>query len=154
MGSSQKYEIDKESGRLFLDRDLFTATAYPGDYGFIPQTLCDDGDAVDVLIISDRPHLPGSVMPCRPIALMKMEDEKGGDDKVVCVPYEKVNPNFGYIHDVDSIDKGLKERIRHFFEHYKDLEPGKWVKVKDWQGKAEAEKFILDSKKNYDKKHK
>jgi len=151
-GSKEKYELDKKSGVLFLDRDLFGSMIYPGDYGMVPHTLCDDGDSADALVLVNQPHIPGIVIPCRPVALMKMEDEKGSDDKLLCVPDDKIDPSFKEIRDVGDVPDYVLAEIKNFFEHYKDLEPGKWVKVKDWQGKEQAKKFLLESQENYSKK--
>jgi len=151
-GSKEKYELDKERGVLFLDRDLFGSMIFPGDYGMVPQTLCDDGDPVDALVLVDQPHHPGIVIPARPVALVKMTDEKGEDDKVLCVPDDKINPAFKNIRDLKDVPEYLLAEIKNFFEHYKDLEPGKWVKVDEWQGAAQAKKFIQDSAKLYKKK--
>lgn len=153
-GSNQKYEVDKKSGLLFLDRDLFTVMVYPGDYGYIPQTLCADGDPVDALVLVSGPHLPGTVIPARPVAVMRMEDEKGMDDKILCVPDEKIDPTFKDIKDLKDVPEATIQKIKHFFEHMKELEPGKWVKVTDWHGAKEAKKFILDSQKIYEEKNK
>lgn len=150
-GSKEKYELDKETGVLFLDRDLFGSMIYPGDYGMVPKTLCDDGDPVDALILVSQPHHPGIVIPSRPVALMKMEDEKGKDDKVLCVPSDKVDPSFKNIRDLKDVPEYLLSEIKNFFEHYKDLEPGKWVKVQQWEGKESAQQFIKDSAEEYKK---
>ena len=140
--SSVKYEVDKESGAVFVDRFLFTSMHYPFNYGFIPGTLAEDGDPVDVLVVSDQPVVPGSVIRARPIGMLIMEDEAGKDEKVVAVPVSKLDPQFDHIQDVAHLPEILREKVKHFFEHYKDLEPGKWVKLKDWRGKEEAEEYI------------
>ncbi len=140
--SSVKYEVDKESGAVFVDRFLFTSMHYPFNYGFIPGTLAEDGDPVDVLVVSDQPVVPGSVIRARPIGMLIMEDEAGKDEKVVAVPVSKLDPQFDHIQDVAHLPEILREKVKHFFEHYKDLEPGKWVKLKDWRGREEAEEYI------------
>ncbi len=150
-GSREKYELDKESGILFLDRDLFGSMTFPGDYGIIPRTLCKDGDPVDVLLLVSHPHHPGIVIPSRPIGLFKMTDEKGEDNKVLCVPDYSVDPSFANIENIKDISKYTIAEIQNFFEHYKELEPGKWVKIKGRQGKEEAEEFILESMAMYNK---
>jgi len=152
-GSKEKYELDKKTGVLFLDRDLFGSMVYPGDYGMVPQTLCDDGDAVDALILVSQPHHPGIVIPSKPIGLMKMSDEKGEDNKVLCVPDSKIDPAFKEIKELEDIPEYVLAEIKNFFEHYKDLEPGKWVKVEEWQSREQAEKFILQSVKTYKEKN-
>ncbi len=152
-GSKEKYELDKKTGVLFLDRDLFGAMVYPGDYGMVPQTLCDDGDAVDALILVSHAHHPGIVIPSRPIGLMKMSDEKGQDNKVLCVPDSKIDPAFKGFKELEDVPEYILAEIKNFFEHYKDLEPGKWVKVEEWQSREQAEKFILESAKIYKEKN-
>ncbi len=142
MGSSVKYELDKKSCRIVVDRFLYTSMSYPFNYGFVPGTLEEDGDPVDVLVVSREPVMPGSVIEVVPIALLEMEDEEGPDSKVVAVPKPKLDPMFASWRDVGDIPEALKERIRHFFEHYKELEPGKWVKVKEWKGALEARERI------------
>lgn len=148
-GSKEKYEVDKKSGVLFLDRDLFGSMVYPGDYGMVPKTLCDDGDPVDVLVLVSRPHHPGIVIPSRPVALMQMKDEKGKDDKVLCVPADEVDPAFKNIRDQEDVPDYVLAEIKNFFEHYKDLESGKWVEIKEWQGKEAAEELLRTSKEQY-----
>ncbi len=143
-GSSIKYEVDKESGAVFVDRFLFTAMFYPANYGFIPNTLAEDGDPTDVLVISSQPVVPGSVIRCRPIGVLEMEDEAGIDAKVVAVPVSKLDKSFENINDVSDLPKATLEKIKHFFEHYKDLEEGKWVKVKEWKSADIAKKVIQE----------
>jgi len=152
MGAKEKYELDEKTGALFLSRDLFGPMVFPGDYGSIPQTFCEDRDPVDALILTPRPHHPGIVIPVRPVALMKMTDEHGRDDKVLCVPEDKVNPSFKYIKDLKDIPDYLIFRIKNFFEHYKDLEPKKWVKMGKWKDKEAAKEYILDSLQRYREK--
>ena len=143
--SDVKYELDKESGAVFVDRFLHTAMHYPFNYGFIPNTKAEDGDPVDVLVISNTPVAPGSVIKCRPIGILNMEDEEGEDTKIIAVPVSKLDPSFDNVKDVDDIPEALKNKIKHFFEHYKDLEKGKWVKVRDWEGADKAKEIILKS---------
>ena len=149
MGSNVKYEVDKESGLVFVDRFLYTAMYYPFNYGFIPGTLEEDGDPVDVLVISAQPCSPGTVIRVRPIGMLEMEDEEGPDAKVIAVPVEKIDPSYSAVKDVGDLPDALKERIKHFFEHYKELEPGKWVKVTGWRSREEAEKRILEAIDRY-----
>lgn len=146
-GSLVKYELDKESGYMFVDRFAFTTMGYPANYGFVPNTLSGDGDPVDVLVISIQPVQSGTVIPAIPIGVLEMEDEAGIDWKVVAVPPMKVDPFFGKYKDISEVDEAIKNRIKHFFEHYKELEPGKWVKVKGWHGKKLALEEILKSLK-------
>jgi inorganic pyrophosphatase len=137
-GSSVKYELDKDSGAIFVDRFLYTAMAYPFNYGFIPQTHAKDGDPEDVLVISSLPVNSGSVIPARPIGLLEMEDEAGQDSKIIAVPTGKIDPFFAKVQDISDLDEATKNKIKHFFETYKQLEPGKWVKVKDFLNKEKA----------------
>lgn len=136
--SSIKYELDKESGVIFVDRFLYTAFSYPFNYGFVPGTLAEDGDPVDVLVLSDKQVAPGVVIPSIPIGMLEMEDEEGIDTKIVAVPTLKIDPIYGVYKDITDIPQAIKDKMKHFFEHYKELEPGKWVKIKDWKGKNEA----------------
>ncbi len=144
-----KYELDKESGAIFVDRVLFTSMRYPFNYGFIPQTLDEDGDPLDVLVISDFPVEPGSVIRVRPIGMLNFEDEAGVDAKIIALPHEKIDPTYKEIADVTELPDIYREKIKHFFEHYKDLEPGKWVKAKEWHSKDEALKRIQEAIKRY-----
>jgi len=148
-GSGIKYEVDKETGAVFVDRFLFTAMYYPFNYGFIPQTLADDGDPVDVLVISREAVVPGSVIRCRPIGMLEMRDEEGIDTKLIAVPHSKLDPSYENVKTVDDLPEIVKERIKHFFEHYKELEPGKWVKVENWKGVQSAIEEIKKSIENY-----
>ncbi len=150
-GSSIKYEVDKENGAVFVDRFLFTAMYYPFNYGFIPQTLADDGDPVDVLVISSQPVVPGSVLRCRPIGLLEMKDEEGIDTKLIAVPHSKLDPSYENIKTVEDLPQLWKDRIKHFFEHYKELEPGKWVKVENWKGIQDAIDEIKKGMENYER---
>ena len=137
-GVSVKYELDKESGLISVDRFLYTEMAYPFNYGFVPGTLAQDGDPVDILVLSSKPVVPGVVIPSQPIGMLEMEDEAGIDNKIVAVPMPKVDPKFKDYNDVSDIPAKTKDEIKYFFENYKKLEPGKWVKVRDWKGKKEA----------------
>ena len=150
-GSSIKYEVDKESGAVFVDRFLFTAMYYPFNYGFIPNTLADDGDPTDVLVISSEPVVPGSVIRCRPIGMLEMEDEAGIDTKIIAVPVSKLDRTFENIKDISDIPEATREKIKHFFEHYKELEKGKWVKVKSFKSVKDAMEEIEKSIKNFNK---
>ena len=138
-----KYEVDKESGALFVDRFMSTAMHYPCNYGYIPQTLSDDGDPVDVLVITPFPLFPGVVVPCRPIGILKMEDEAGGDAKLLAVPIDKILPIYTHWQKPEDMNPLRLKTIQHFFEHYKDLEDGKWVKVKGWEGPDAAKAEIV-----------
>lgn len=137
-GGSIKYELDKDSGVVFVDRFLYTAFTYPFNYGFVPDTKADDGDPVDVLVLSDKAVFPGCVIPCTPIGMLEMEDEEGIDTKIIAVPTKKIDPFYGTWDSIDAVPQAIKDKIKHFFEHYKELEPGKWVKIKNWKGKKEA----------------
>lgn len=133
-----KYELDKDSGVIFVDRFLHTAMTYPFNYGFIPNTLSEDGDPVDVLVLGDQKVLPGTVIPSKIIGMLEMEDEAGIDTKILAVPNEKVDPFSSEINDISDVANSIKDKIKHFFENYKTLEPGKWVKIKNWKGQREA----------------
>ncbi|MEK7119507.1 MAG: inorganic diphosphatase [Patescibacteria group bacterium] len=146
-GSSIKYELDKESGVVFVDRFLYTAFTYPFNYGFVPGTQADDGDPTDVLVISSQSVAPGTVIPAVPIGMLEMEDEEGIDTKVIAVPTVKVDPYYGAWKEISDVPQALKDKIKHFFEHYKELEPGKWVKIKDWKNKKAAMEDIQKSLK-------
>ncbi|SIT83985.1 inorganic diphosphatase [Microbacterium sp. RU33B] len=139
-GSRVKYEVDHGTGRVFLDRVLYTAFGYPTNYGFFENTLGEDGDPLDVLVILDYDLHPGILASVRPVGVLKMSDEKGGDDKVVAVIAG--DPRWDHIQDVNDIGQHLRDEIAHFFEHYKDLEPPKWVKVDEWADAAEAERLV------------
>jgi inorganic pyrophosphatase len=131
---SIKYELDKDSGVVFVDRFLYTAMSYPFNYGFIPGTLADDGDPLDVLVLSDKPVIPGVVIPSVVIGMLEMEDEEGIDTKLVAVPTAKIDPVYGVYKDLSELPDAVKNKMKHFFEHYKELEPGKWIKIKEWKG--------------------
>jgi len=141
-GSAVKYEVDKASGAIFVDRFLFTATAYPSAYGFVPGTLADDGDPCDALVLIPAEVVPGAVIRSRPIGILRMEDEAGLDEKIICIPHERVHPQYAHVDTIDDLPKITLAAIEHFFERYKDLEPGKWVKIIGWAGKPEAEEAI------------
>lgn len=144
-GEPIKYEMDKEAGTLFVDRFLYTPMRYPGNYGFIPHTLSEDGDPCDVLVANTRPLVPGSYIAVRPIGVMLMEDEGGGDEKIIAVPVPKLTKRYENVHNYTDLPKITLDQIQHFFEHYKDLEPGKWVKLKGWGDAAEAKKLIVEA---------
>ena len=144
-----KYEVDKESGALFVDRFMGTAMHYPTNYGYVPQTIAGDGDPVDVLVMTPFPLPPGVVVPCRALGILMMEDEGGMDGKVLAVPTEKILARYSNIQSLADIHDLQLQQISHFFEHYKDLEKGKWVKVKGWEGIDAAKKEILDGITNY-----
>jgi inorganic pyrophosphatase len=148
-GSGIKYEVDKKSGAVFVDRFLFTAMYYPFNYGFIPNTLADDGDPTDVLVISREPVVPGSLIRCRPIGMLEMEDEEGIDTKIIAVPVSKLDPTFDSIKEVKDLPEATLNKIKHFFEHYKELESGKWVKVKSFKNSNEAKADIVKSIENF-----
>ncbi|MFT5209951.1 MAG: inorganic pyrophosphatase [Flavobacterium sp.] len=141
-GEPIKYEMDKESGALFVDRYLYTSMRYPGNYGFVPNTLSDDGDPVDVIIASTRAITPGAVMNCRPIGVLKMSDEAGGDEKILAVPDSKLTRRYDNVINHSDLPQITLDQIEHFFQHYKDLEPGKWVKLEGWADAAEAKVLI------------
>ena len=138
-----KYEVDKASGAIFVDRVLSTPMRYPCNYGYVPHTLGGDGDPLDALVILPLPLVPGSVIRCHPVGMLKMTDEAGSDEKLVVVPTAKVFNGYAHITDIGQVSQHWLERIGHFFEHYKDLEKGKWVKVDGWAGAAEAKAEIL-----------
>lgn len=140
-----KYEVDKESSALFVDRFMATAMFYPCNYGYINNTLSLDGDPVDVLVPAPYPLQPGSVIRCRPVGVLKMTDESGEDAKLVAVPHSKLTKQYDHIQDVNDLPELLRGQICHFFEHYKDLEPGKWVKIAGWENAQAAKAEILAS---------
>uniref|UniRef100_A0A9E7ZSE5 Inorganic pyrophosphatase n=1 Tax=Bosea sp. NBC_00436 TaxID=2969620 RepID=A0A9E7ZSE5_9HYPH len=144
-GEPIKYEMDKEAGTLFVDRFLYTPMRYPGNYGFIPHTLSEDGDPCDVLVANTRPLVPGSYIAVRPIGVMLMEDEGGGDEKIIAVPVPKLTKRYENVHNYTDLPQITLDQIQHFFEHYKDLEPGKWVKLKGWGDAAMARKLIVEA---------
>jgi inorganic pyrophosphatase len=142
-GSRNKYEIDHETGRVHLDRVLFTPFVYPVDYGYFDNTLGGDGDPLDALVLLEFPVYPGVVVSVRAVGVLPMEDDGGIDEKVICVPAK--DPRWAHIQDINDVPEQTKNEIKHFFEHYKDLEPSKWVKVGEWAGKAVAEKLIQEA---------
>jgi len=150
-GQPIKYEIDKESGALFVDRFLHTSMLYPTHYGFVPHTLSEDGDPIDVMVLGNMPVMPGCVMRSRPIGVLMMEDENGIDEKILAVPVSKLNKSFDHIHDIKDVPPILLDQIKHFFEHYKDLEPGKWVKIQSWENIEKAKELIIESVERYKK---
>jgi inorganic pyrophosphatase len=144
-----KYEVDKESGAIFVDRVLSTPMRYPCNYGYVPRTLCGDGDPADVLVILPLPLVPGSVIRCRPVGVLKMTDEAGSDEKLVAVPVPKVFNGYAHIEDIEQVSRHWLERIGHFFEHYKDLEKGKWVRIDGWGNAEEAWRILAQAIERY-----
>ncbi len=145
-----KYEVDKASGAIFVDRMLKTAMHYPCNYGYVPHTICGDGDPVDVLVVMPMALQPGVVVRCRPIGLLRMEDEAGDDAKVIAVPVTDVTGLYRDVQELDDIDELLRMQIAHFFAHYKDLERGKWVKVAGWENAEAARQEVLESIARFD----
>lgn len=141
-GEPIKYELDKDSGAMFVDRFLYTSMRYPCNYGFIPHTLSDDGDPTDVLVVGNRPLMPGAVVRARPVGVLMMEDEAGIDEKIVAVPHQKLTNYYNEIQSYEDLPKILQDRIPHFFAHYKDLEPDKWVKIIGWETREKAASLI------------
>lgn len=150
-GSPIKYEIDKDAGAIVVDRFMATPMFYPTNYGFIPHTLSDDGDPLDVLVVAPYPIQSGAVIRCRPIGVLKMTDEAGEDFKLLAVPHHKLTPLYDSVKEPSDLPELLTKQIEHFFENYKDLETGKWVKVEGWGGSEEARKSILSAAAAYDK---
>ena len=144
-GEPIKYELDKESGALFVDRFLYTPMRYPGNYGFIPHTLCGDGDPLDVLIMNSRPVVPGCVVRCRPFGVLVMEDDAGMDEKILAVPAPKLTAMYDKIHDIGDMQEIQVERVKHFFTHYKDLESEKWVRVGNWGDAQDARRIVSEA---------
>ena len=143
-GDPIKYEMDKASGALFVDRFLYTAMRYPGNYGFIPHTLSEDGDPCDVIVANTRAIAPGAIMNCRIVGVLLMEDEAGTDEKLIAVPSPKLTQRYAHIENYTDLPDITLKQIQHFFEHYKDLEPGKWVKVKAWGDATFARKIVME----------
>ncbi len=143
-GEPIKYELDKESGMLVVDRFLYTPMRYPGNYGFIPHTLSDDGDPCDVVVVNTRPLMPGCAIAVRPIGVLKMTDEGGGDEKIIAVPAPSLTQRYANVRNYTDLPEIALRQVEHFFSHYKDLEPGKWVKVDGWGDAAEARKLIVE----------
>jgi inorganic pyrophosphatase len=143
-GEPIKYEMDKASGALMVDRFLYTSMRYPGNYGFIPHTLSDDGDPCDVIVANTRAIIPGAVMSCRIVGVLLMEDEHGGDEKLLAVPTAKLTQRYAKVANFTDLPEITIEQIEHFFAHYKDLEPNKWVKIIRWGDAAEARRIVLE----------
>lgn len=144
-GQPIKYELDKDAGTLVVDRFLYTPMSYPGNYGFVPHTLSEDGDPIDVLVCNTRPLVPGCVINVRPIGVMLMEDNAGQDEKIIAVPSSHLTKRYEGVNNFSDLPDITLQQIEHFFEHYKDLEPGKWVKLGGWQDKATAERLIVEA---------
>ena len=144
-GEPIKYELDKASNTLFVDRFLYTSMRYPGNYGFVPHTLCDDGDPLDVMVMNSRPVIPGGIIRCRPIGVLLMEDEHGQDEKIIALPVSKLTPVYDHIKDVSDMAELEIKKVEHFFAHYKDLEPGKWARIEGVAGLDAAKKAINDT---------
>ena len=144
-GQPIKYEMDKEAGTLVVDRFLYTPMSYPGNYGFVPHTLSEDGDPIDVLVINTRGLVPGCVINVRPVGVLVMEDNAGQDEKIIAVPSHALTKRYDHILTHSDLPDITLQQIEHFFEHYKDLEPGKWVKVGDWHGAEDAKQMIVEA---------
>ena len=142
-GEPIKYEMDKDAGVLVVDRFLYTPMRYPGNYGFVPHTLCEDGDPLDVLVANTRPIQPGAMINVRPVGVLRMEDDGGHDEKIIAVPSDKLTKRYENVKTITDLPKITLDQIRHFFEHYKDLEPGKWVKITGWGDVEEAKQLTL-----------
>ena len=152
-GSSIKYEMDAESGAIFVDRRLFTAMFYPCNYGFIPQTREEDGDPVDVLVLGNDSVIPTSIIRSRPVGVLLTEDEEGQDSKIIAVPITRLDPSFSTVTDISNIPEHIRDQIKHFFEHYKELEKGKYVKVIGWDDKEKAKTKIAEAIEKYKKEN-
>jgi inorganic pyrophosphatase len=144
-GAPVKYELDKKSGAMFVDRFLHTSMFYPGNYGFIPQTLSEDGDPIDVLVIAPIPVASGAVIRCRPVGALLMEDNSGTDEKIIAVPVDALHPFYAGISNFRELPQIMRDQIAHFFNHYKDLERGKWTKIGEWVDADVAQKLIMDA---------
>lgn len=144
-GEPIKYELDKASGALVVDRFLYTSMRYPGNYGFVPHTLSEDGDPIDVLVANTRAIVPGAIMNCRPVGVLKMEDEKGGDEKIVAVPSSHLTRRYEKVKNYSDLPEITLEQIAHFFQHYKDLESTKWSRLVGWGDAAEARRMIVEA---------
>ena len=151
-GEPIKYEMDKASGALFVDRFLYTPMRYPGNYGFVPHTLSADGDPIDVLVCNTRAIIPGAVINCRPVGVLVMEDDGGGDEKIIAVPSTKLTKRYEAVETYTDLPQISVQQIEHFFAHYKDLEPGKWVKIERWGHADEAKALISAAVQRYAKK--
>ena len=143
-GEPIKYDMDKASGALMVDRFLYTPMRYPGNYGFIPHTLSDDGDPCDVLVANTRPIIPGAIINVRPVGVLRMQDDGGGDEKIIAVPSSKLTKRYDHVKNYTDLPNITWKQIEHFFTHYKDLEPGKWVKLLGWGDADEAMRLILE----------
>jgi inorganic pyrophosphatase len=141
-GEPIKYEMHKEAGTLVVDRFLYTPMRYPGNYGFVPHTLSEDGDPIDVLVANTRPIVPGAVINVRPVGVLRMTDESGGDEKIIAVPVQKLTQRYVNVRNYSDLPKITLEQIQHFFEHYKDLETGKWVRIEGWGDVDEAKELV------------
>ncbi len=144
-GQPIKYEMDKDAGVLVVDRFLYTPMSYPGNYGFVPHTLSEDGDPIDVLVLNTRELMPGCVINVRPVGVLIMEDNAGQDEKVIAVPSPELTKRYDHVHDITDVPSITLQQVEHFFEHYKDLEPGKWVRIGDWHGAEKAKELIVES---------
>jgi inorganic pyrophosphatase len=144
-GHPIKYELDKEAGTLIVDRFLYTAMSYPGNYGFVPHTLSEDGDPIDVLVCNTRQLVPACVINVRPIGVLVMEDNAGQDEKIIAVPSHALTKRYDDVLNATDLPEITLQQIEHFFEHYKDLEPGKWVKISGWQGADDAKRLIVEA---------
>ena len=146
-----KYDVDKDSGALMVDRFMATAMHYPCNYGYVPHTLCGDGDPADVLVVAPFPLIPGSVIRCRAVGVLKMTDESGEDAKLLAVPVDKLSPLYANVKEPEDLPRLLLDQISHFFEHYKDLEKGKWVRIDGWEGSDAARQEIVDAVERHNK---
>jgi inorganic pyrophosphatase len=144
-GQPIKYEMDKDAGMLIVDRFLYTPMSYPGNYGFVPHTLSEDGDPIDVLVINTRELVPGCLINVRPVGVLIMEDNAGQDEKVIAVPSHALTKRYDHVKTHSDLPEITLQQIEHFFEHYKDLEPGKWVKIGDWHGVDDAHRLIVEA---------
>jgi len=151
-GEPVKYEFDKPSGALFVDRILHTPMRYPANYGFIPHTLSPDGDPLDALVVARSPFIPGCVVRARPIAVLHLEDEHGGDEKLLCVPDDKTFPYYSNVKEKEDLPDIVAQQVEHFFTHYKDLESEKWVRIGQWGNAADARKVLLEAIELYQSK--
>jgi len=144
-GQPIKYELDKDAGTLVVDRFLYTPMSYPGNYGFVPHTLSEDGDPIDVLVINTRELVPACVINVRPVGVLIMEDNAGQDEKIIAVPSHALTKRYDHVHEYSDLPEITMQQVEHFFEHYKDLEPGKWVKIGDWHGASTAKRLIVEA---------
>ena len=144
-GQPIKYEMDKDAGTLVVDRFLYTPMSYPGNYGFVPHTLSEDGDPIDVLVANSRELVPGCLINVRPIGVLVMEDNAGQDEKIIAVPSQALTKRYDHIREYSDLPEITLQQVEHFFEHYKDLEPGKWVRIGDWHGAADAKRMIIQA---------